>query len=173
MKFYGRSLRLGFLYQDLEQGVEAKKAECFPNKCGLEIVGLSRVVFFIWEATWRKVLTLDHIQRRGWSLVNRCFLCLNEEESVDHILLHCDRTRLLWHLLFSLFGESWVLSSLVREALLGWHGVFVGKKRKKAWRVTPSCFFWTIWKERNSRAFDNEGWSIQGLKFSFIYKLWA
>ena len=78
----------------------------------------SRVVFFVWEATWRKVLTLDHIQRRGWSLANRCFLCLKEEESVDHVLFHCDRTRVLRHLLFSLFGVSWVLLSSVREALL-------------------------------------------------------
>ena len=36
---------------------------------------LSKVSFFAWEATWSKVLTLDHLKRRGWSLVNRYFLC--------------------------------------------------------------------------------------------------
>ena len=34
-------------------------------------------------------------------------------------------------------------------------------------------FFFTIWKERNSSTFNNEGRSIQGLKFSFICDLWA
>ena len=33
-----------------------------------------RVSFFTWEATWGKVLTLDQVLKRGWSLANRCFL---------------------------------------------------------------------------------------------------
>ena len=105
-------------------------------------------------------------------MAKRCFLCLKEEEFVDHIPLHCARTRVLWHLLFSLLGVSWVLPSSVREALLGWHGSFMRKKRKKA-PATPLCLFWTVWKERNSRTFDNEGRSIQGLKSSFACNLWA
>ena len=49
--------------------------------------------FFAWEATWKKVITLDHIQRRGFSLANRCYLCLSKEKSIDHILLHCELAR--------------------------------------------------------------------------------
>ena len=49
----------------------------------------------------------------------------------------------------------------------------MGKKRKKMWWVARLCLFWTVWKERNSRMFDNEGWSIQGLKSSFACNLWA
>lgn len=33
----------------------------------------------------------------------RCFLCHNEEEFVDHILIHCIKTRVLWQLLFFFF----------------------------------------------------------------------
>ena len=35
----------------------------------------TKIAFFAWEATWGKVLTLDRLQRRGWHLPNRCFLC--------------------------------------------------------------------------------------------------
>ena len=63
---------------------------------------------------------------------NRCFLCLFEVETVDHLLLHCVKTRALWNLLFSLFGVAWVLSGSVNEILLGWHGAFVGETHKKA-----------------------------------------
>lgn len=31
---------------------------------------LTKVSFFCLEASWRKVLTLDQLQRREWSLVN-------------------------------------------------------------------------------------------------------
>ena len=119
----------GFLCQDIVQGFGAKKIERFPNKCDLKFVGTTEGGLFAWEATWRKVLTLDHIQRRWWPLANKCFLCLKEEESVDHIIFHCVRTRVLCHFLFSLFGVSWLLPSLVREALLRWHGFFVGTRR--------------------------------------------
>ncbi|RVW49339.1 LINE-1 reverse transcriptase-like [Vitis vinifera] len=100
-----------------------------------------KVAFFAWEASWGKILTLDQLQRRGYSLANRCFLCLAEAETVDHLLLHCVMTRTLWNLLFSLFGVEWVLSGTVKDTLLGWHGAFVGKIRKKAWQMAPLCIF--------------------------------
>ncbi|RVW17733.1 putative ribonuclease H protein [Vitis vinifera] len=56
----------------------------------------TKVAFFVWEATWGKVLTLDRLQRRGLQLPNRCFLCGCEEESVNHILIHCTVVRALW-----------------------------------------------------------------------------
>ena len=42
-----------------------------------------------------KVLTLDQLKKRGRCLANRCFLCCEEEESIDHILIQCSRARVL------------------------------------------------------------------------------
>ena len=89
-----------------------------------------KVAFFTWKAFWGKVLALDQLQRRGNFLANRCVLCLSKVETVDH-LLHYAKTRVLWNLLFSLFGVSWILSCLMEETLLRWHGSFVGKARKR------------------------------------------
>lgn len=47
-------------------------------------------------------------------------------------------------LVFGGMGDALV----VKETLLGWHGTFVGKKWKKVWRVTPLCFFWTLYKRK-------------------------
>ena len=62
--------------------------------------------------------TLNLIQKRGWALANRCFLCHEKEETIDRLLLHCTKTRVIWDLLFTLFRVSWVLPSSVRETLL-------------------------------------------------------
>ena len=104
--------------------------------------------------------------------MNRCYLCHRHEESIDHILLHCEKARTLWALLFSMFGVQWVLPTTVKEMHLGWNGTFVGKKRKGVWRASPLCLFWTVWKARNKLAFEEEELSIQRLKFSFVYFLW-
>ncbi|RVX09019.1 LINE-1 reverse transcriptase-like [Vitis vinifera] len=46
----------------------------------------TKVAFFAWEASWEKVLTLDKLQRRGWQLPNRCFLCGCEEENTEFMV---------------------------------------------------------------------------------------
>ena len=79
---------------------------------------------------------------RGWSLVNRYFLCQEKEESIDHLLIHCVNTRVIWHLLFSLFGVEWLLLYSIKNTLLGWHSSFVGKKWKK--RVASYSLMFTM-----------------------------
>ena len=36
----------------------------------------TKIMFFAWEATWGKILTLDRLQKRGWQLPNRFFCVL-------------------------------------------------------------------------------------------------
>ena len=106
-------------------------------------------------------------------MANRCFLCLSEVETADHLLLHCVKTQVLWNLLFSLFGVALVLSGLVKETLLRWHGAFVGKTRKKAWQMAPLYIFWSVWNERNLLTFGNEELWLQRLKYFFVCNLWS
>ena len=127
---------------------------------------LLKWVFFAWEASWGNVLTLDQLKKRGWTLANRCFLCCAEEEFIDHILIHCTKARILWELLFALFGVMWVLPYLVRDTLLSWHSINMGKKRSKVRMTAPLCLFWVVWKERNIIAFENEELSIHRMKNS-------
>ena len=101
-------------------------------------------------------------------MANRCFLCCKEVESVDHILSHYNKTRAVWHLLFSLFVVFWVLPSSVKETLTSWHRSFVGRKGKKVWRAVPLCLFWTIWKEMNSKVFENNKHFIHRIKLNFV-----
>ena len=64
-----------------------------------------------------------------------------------------------------------MIHSIVRETLLGWHDSFIGRKRNKVWRAVPLCLFWTIWKERNRRSFENVELFVQRLKFLFLCTL--
>ena len=77
----------------------------------------TKIVFFAWEAAWGKVLTLDRLQRRGWQFLNRCFLCGCEEETINHILIHCTVVKGLWDIIFVLCGVQWVFPESVKEVL--------------------------------------------------------
>lgn len=90
--------------------------------------------------------------------MNKCYLCQEEEETVDHICWsYCPTLFEIYHFVVANLRIiwDWVSEALHnKETLLSCHGSFVGKKSKKAWKTTPLCLFWIIWKERNKRAFD-------------------
>ena len=79
-----------------------------------------KIGFFAWEASSRKVLTLDQLKRRGRALANRCFLCEEDEETIEHLLIHCSKARMLRDLFLLIVGSSWVFPHLVLHTLLAW-----------------------------------------------------
>ena len=77
------------LYRTMQPGSLA----FFPSKIIWNSCVQPKLSFFAWEALWGKVLTLNCLQKRGCALSNRCFLCQMFEGSIDHLLLHCEKTR--------------------------------------------------------------------------------
>ena len=120
-----------------------------------------------------KVLTLDQLKRRGMTFANRCFLCEEDEETIDHLLIHCKSAKMLWNLFLSIVGTSWVFPRLVLHTLLAWQGAAVGKKRKKIWMAARLCLFWTLWRTRNRLVFENEVTFAQRIKANFVSNLWS
>ena len=84
------------------------------------------------------MLTLDQLKRRGIPLVNRCFLCEEEEETIDHLLMHCSRAKMLWNLFLAIMDYNWVFPLTVRQSQ---QSASVGKKRKRVWLAAPLCLF--------------------------------
>lgn len=62
---------------------------------------------------------MDHLATRGWYMPNRCILCKQDAETVDHLFIHCSVARSLWMLLFNMFGVQWVLPSSTYDLLAG------------------------------------------------------
>ena len=108
-----------FSIKSFYSALEGSNTVPFPKSIIWSPFVPTKVGFFAWEATWGKALILDQLKKRGWALLNRCYLSGAAEESINHLLIHCTKARVLWDLLFNLFGVLWVLPSSVKEILLG------------------------------------------------------
>ena len=49
-----------------------------------------RILVFSWVARLHKILTMDQLRKRNFIVVNGCPLCLQDEETKTHLLVHCN-----------------------------------------------------------------------------------
>ena len=61
---------------------------------------------------------VDQLKRRGRPLANKYYLCEEEEETIEHLLVHCLQASMLWELILAIVGIRWVFPFSVRQALL-------------------------------------------------------
>ena len=79
-----------------------------------------KVGFFAWEASWGKVMTLDKLKKRGRPLANKCYLYEDEEETLNHLLVHCLKPESFGSLFWLSLGLGGsFLSQCGRSFLLG------------------------------------------------------
>ena len=126
----------------------------FPWKGIWKVKAPTHVSFFVWTATWEKILTGDILRCRGFDFVDWCIMCHCNGETVNHLLLHCEKAYQLWSLVFRSFGISWVLPRSVADTLFGWWNWF-GKHSSSIWNLAPLCLMWCIGRERNWRTFED------------------
>jgi len=102
-------------------------------------------------------------------------MCKKHGESVDHLLLHCDVARIVWSSFYRLFGVEWVMPSSVVDLLSAW-GTLLGRGPvHRMWKQVPLCVLWGLWREKNSRLFEDVEVQVGALckkVFNMLY-LWV
>uniref|UniRef100_A0A2N9IJZ1 Reverse transcriptase domain-containing protein n=1 Tax=Fagus sylvatica TaxID=28930 RepID=A0A2N9IJZ1_FAGSY len=142
----------------------------FPWKSIWRVKAPPRVAFFVWTATWGRILTCDNLMRRGYMMAGWCCMCCCDGETVDHLLLHCSAVQKLWNYVFLTFRVHWVVPRQVADLLFGWHNWF-GKHHSHIWNLIPLCLMWTVWRERNLRTFEDLSTSPDQLLGTFVTSL--
>ena len=81
---------------------------------------------------------LGYLMLRGRSLANQCCMCYCNEESMDHLLLHCPMAHSVWVHMLQFFEIQWVMLGSVESLVFCW-SYWLGKFNSDFWKLVPSC----------------------------------
>ncbi|KAL9660388.1 hypothetical protein QQ045_025201 [Rhodiola kirilowii] len=90
-----------------------------------------------------------------------CELCGEEQETSDHLLIHCKWSRKLWSIILCWWGISWVFPESSRSLLESWAVEDISKSRRRFWKILSYAVLWSIWEERNKRCFEKKKRTIE------------
>ena len=62
----------------------------------------SRVAFFVWTVALGKFLTIDNLRKRKVWILDWCYMCKSNGESIDHLFLHYPVAMDLWSMVLGL-----------------------------------------------------------------------
>ncbi|XP_031475549.1 uncharacterized protein LOC116247511 [Nymphaea colorata] len=129
-----------------------------------------RACWFVYMACDNRLPTLDCIQRRRITLVNRCALCHKAQESNRHLLIQCVQARKTWQWIVKKFGKSRVPWQDIKQELQIWmNNRFTHHWMTKCWSVTFHIVCWQLWVVRNMAY--HEGWVANGAQ-SLYHIIW-
>ena len=129
--------------QSYYNNIRGASASNFPWKGVWKVKIHKRVAFFVWTTVHGQILTLDNLRLRGRILVNRCCMCHCNEETVDHLLLHCPVAHSLWVYMLQIFGIQWVMPGSVESLVYCW-SYWLGKFNLDIWNMVPGCLMWIV-----------------------------
>lgn len=113
-----------------------------------------RIQFFMWLAAKNRIQCRSNLCRKRIVDSPACEICGHQEESTDHIILHCSFARDFWSKLGLTISDAFSIKE-----------VHTLPRLQSIPTVQYSCFFalwcWQLWKRRNAFIFRNETLSVR------------
>lgn len=124
-----------------------------------------RIKLFIWLADLDRCWTSARLARHGLPHNDRCALCDQETETMQHILIGCSFSRLVWHDLLA-WCRATVAAPDGHEEFLPWCAKIISNSPaglRKGIASLAILAAWSIWCHRNRCVFDGEQPSVPRL----------
>ncbi|KAL3374552.1 hypothetical protein AABB24_006171 [Solanum stoloniferum] len=100
-----------------------------------------KISCFSWTALHGAFLTQDNLARRKFQMATRCYMCMKEAKTHNHVFLQCQIAADLWSMFLALFGLKWVMPQNIRDVLISWSCWKVDSTIKRIWKMIPAGIF--------------------------------
>jgi len=100
-----------------------------------------------------------------------CPICLVEEESVDHILLHCHKHWLIWSKIIKWWGLVRFCPKSFSNMWSRWTSLVHGNFQRKTWLMLFFLVAWSLWLLRNDLIFQQKTLDYDTIFFLIITRL--
>ena len=99
-----------------------------------------KINIFWWTTIHGKIITIDNLMKRGFQIPNRCYMCKREEESINHLFLHCSFSSKVWGRILQKLKVNWVFNEDMGH-LVTCQGPFTHRLLINLWKIIPPMFF--------------------------------
>ena len=113
--------------------------------------------FFLWLVAHKRCWTSDRLARRGLPHPEKCPLCDQADESIDHLLIECVFSRQFWYYILRQVGLHSLAPQPSDNSFDDWWGKASAATSGLTQKGLNSLIFlgaWIIWNHRNSCVFD-------------------
>lgn len=114
--------------------------------------------FFAWLLVESKILTADKLMSKHWPCNPICSLCNNDQETAEHLVLHCNFARQVWEKMTD-WSQQLVQPPQNGIQILDWWEKELAHLPKKIRKIKAAMMMycaWNLWKERNRRVFEQK-----------------
>ncbi|XP_021733008.1 uncharacterized protein LOC110699800 [Chenopodium quinoa] len=161
----GNKLKIKKLYADIRPQVPKvpwKRVTCHN-------LATPKSIFILWLALWNRLVTKDRLLQWHISCDPRCFLCLNGNESVQHLFFDCEFSRKVWSKVLGILHVSKHVQQFSDE--VNWMKKICKSSRLKN-KVIQVAFTETvygIWIQRNAVLFTGCWKSVDALVRDIVF----
>jgi ribonuclease HI len=116
-----------------------------------------KISTFLWLIVHNKALTWDNLRKRGFIGPSICVLCLQQEESKEHLFNTCSYSQQIWDYGAQIMRKSNRNRGSINCTIENWDNIsFSNPILNLIWQLLPGFTLWQIWKERNRRIFRSQ-----------------
>ena len=122
----------------------------------MEILGPEQVQKFLWLAIRNRCWTADRLAKRGLPHPDKCPLCDQEKETIQHLLASCVVGRQVWFSLFAPLNLSGPVLRQHESSFADWWHMTIKRVKKEDRKGVNSLIILgarMIWKHRNACVF--------------------
>ncbi|WOL08423.1 hypothetical protein Cni_G17176 [Canna indica] len=139
------------------------EAICFDWSKMWRLKMSERIKKFIWKLIWGRVPTSKWFGRFTGAEIEKCFVCKDAEDDINHLLFECEVASRYWSMAESRLGivfkkrDEWTNGGWMNEA-----EAFDSDSDKKLC-VFIANSLWLIWKNRNLLKYEGKGYSLNAI----------